>query len=177
MKFRVFVSIVSVFLLLGFSLVRAEDVVSKGKKVSIEYTLKLKDGTVVDTNVGKAPLTYIQGSGQIIPGLEKALEGMKVGESKHVVVPPEEAYGEVNKDAFLEVKKDRIPKEALRVGAYLQGRGPKGESVIARVSEIKKDTVVLDFNHPLAGKTLYFDVKILDIKDHVPAGHPPIKTP
>jgi FKBP-type peptidyl-prolyl cis-trans isomerase SlyD len=147
-----------------------EATVADGKAVSIEYTLRLEDKSVVDTNVGKEPFTYVQGSRQIIPGLEKALAGMKVGESKKVTVKPEEGYGEVNKEAFQEVKKELVPQEDLKVGAELQGRDSVGRVIRARVSEIKDDTVVLDLNHPLAGKTLYFDVKVLDIKD-APAGH------
>ncbi len=138
--------------------------VTKGKVVSIEYTLKLKDGTVVDSNVGGKPFTFIQGSHQIIPGLEKAIEGMKVGESKHVVLPPKDAYGEVDRNAFVEVPKEKVPK-GVKEGTYLQGTDPQGGKILVRVAKVKKDTVVLDFNHPLAGKTLYFDVKVLDVRD------------
>lgn len=150
-----------------------EATVADGKAVSIEYTLRLEDKSVVDTNVGKEPFTYVQGSNQIIPGLEKALAGMKVGDSKKVTVKPEEGYGEVNKEAFQEVKKEFVPEENLKVGTELQGRDSTGRVIRARVTEIKKDTVVLDLNHPLAGKTLYFEVKVVDIKD-VPEGHVPI---
>ncbi len=140
-------------------------VVSTGKEVSIEYTVKLEDGTTVDTSVGKKPLTYIHGHKQLIPGLEKALEGMKVGETKHIVVPPEEGYGLRDSKAIVEVTKDKVPKNALKVGTLLQAQNPHGGIVYARVTQIKDKTVVLDLNHPLAGKTLYFDVKILDVKE------------
>ena len=80
--------------------------VSAGTKVSIEYTLRLEDKAVIDTNVGSDPLTYVHGSQQIIPGLEKALEGMKMGDSKQVTIKPEEGYGRVNEEAFVEVKKE-----------------------------------------------------------------------
>lgn len=142
----------------------AEKKVTSGKEVSIEYTLKLEDGTVLDTNVGGKPFTFVQGSHQIIPALEKAIEGMKVGQKKHVVVPPKDAYGEVDKNAFVEVPKEKVP-EGVKEGTYLQGTDPQGGKILVRVAEVKKDTVVLDFNHPLAGKTLYFDVKVLDVKD------------
>ena len=138
--------------------------VSPGTQVSIEYTLKLDDKNVFDTNVGADPLTFVHGSRQIVPGLEKALEGMKVGESKQVIVQPEEGYGIVHNEAFLELEKEKIPNEARQVGARVQGRTGDGKMVTAPVAEIKDATVVLDFNHPLAGKTLYFDVKILNIK-------------
>jgi FKBP-type peptidyl-prolyl cis-trans isomerase SlyD len=140
--------------------------VSTGKQVSIEYTLKLDNKNVFDTNVGADPLTYIHGSRQIVPGLEKALEGMKVGESKQVTVQPEEGYGMVHNEAFLELEKEKIPDDARQVGVRVQGRTGDGQVVTARVAEIKDTTVVLDFNHPLAGKTLYFDVKILNIQEH-----------
>jgi FKBP-type peptidyl-prolyl cis-trans isomerase SlyD len=160
-----------ILLVLGVALIPLEvssesskKVVTKGKRVSIEYTLKLEDGSTIDTNVGGKPFTFIQGANQIIPALEKAIEGMKVGETKHIVIPPEEGYGKINKDAFKEFSKEQIPKDALKVGTILQARGPKGEIFYARVAEIKEKTVVLDFNHPLAGKTLYFDVKILDVQ-------------
>lgn len=138
--------------------------VSAGKEVSIEYTLTLEDKKVVDTNVGKDPLTYKHGSGQLITGLETRLEGMAVGESKHITVSPEDGYGQVNPQAFQEVPKENIPADAMKVGTELIGRDAQGRVVRPRVSEIKEETVVLDFNHPLAGETLYFDVKILGVQ-------------
>jgi len=139
--------------------------VSKGKKISIEYTLKLEDQTVVDSNVGGEPLIYTHGSNQIISGLQKAMEGMKVGESKQISVKPEEGYKKVDEKALLEVDKKQIPPDALKIGAPLKGRYDSGQPFTAWVSEIKEETVVLDLNHPLAGKTLYFDVKVLDIQE------------
>lgn len=138
--------------------------VAAGRKVSIEYTLKLNDQSVIDSNVGLEPLNYTHGSQQIIPGLEKELEGMKIGDSRHVTVKPEDGYGEINEKAVVEVSKDMIPEEALKVGTPLQGQNADGQSIMATVKEIKEKTVVLDHNHPLAGKTLIFDVKILDIQ-------------
>lgn len=139
--------------------------VSPGKEVSIEYTLRLEDKSVVDTNVGGEPLTYTQGEQQIISGLETEVEGMAVGESKAVTVPPERGYGVMDAAAFREVDNEHVPEGARVVGAKLQGRDASGQSVYARVAQVKEDTVILDFNHPLAGKTLFFEVKILDIKE------------
>jgi FKBP-type peptidyl-prolyl cis-trans isomerase SlyD len=139
--------------------------ISPGKEVSIEYTLKLDDDSMVASNVGSEPLVYVHGLNQIIPGLENALAGMSVGEIKRVTLPPDESYGLVDMEAFREVEKGQIPAEALHVGAQLQGREGDGEVVHARIAEIKEDSVVLDFNHPLAGKTLCFEVKVLNIKD------------
>ncbi len=138
--------------------------VSSGTKVSIEYTLRLEDKAVIDTNVGAEPLTYVHGSGQIVSGLEKGLEEMKIGESKEVAVNPEEGYGPVNPEAYMEAERGEIPPGAVRVGAQLEGQDDGGRPVYTRVVEVKDQTVVLDFNHPLAGKTLHFDVKILDIQ-------------
>ncbi|HSX79616.1 MAG TPA: peptidylprolyl isomerase [Candidatus Saccharimonadia bacterium] len=147
--------------------------VTEGKNVSLEYTLKLDDKSVVESNVGKQPLTYTHGTHQIVPGLEKALEGLTVGDTKEVTVAPADGYGEKDPEALQEVQKKLIPPDALVVGSRLQGQAPDGHMVYPQVAEIKDDTVVLDFNHPLAGKTLHFDVKILDIKQEPPQPQEP----
>jgi FKBP-type peptidyl-prolyl cis-trans isomerase SlyD len=138
--------------------------ISDGKTISIEYTLTLEDKKVLDTNVGGTPLNFTQGSHKIIPGLETALEGMKVGESKQVTVEPELGYGPINPQAVQEVPIDKIPEEARKVGAQLKGKDGQGQMVQARVSEVKEQVVMLDYNHPLAGEKLFFDVKVLDIQ-------------
>lgn len=137
--------------------------VSNGKQVTLEYTLKLDDQSVVDTNVGGEPIKVTQGNHEVVPGLEKALEGMTVGEKKKVTVGPAEAYGAVDPQAFQEVDRKMVPVESQKVGAQLEGTTTDGQKVYPRISEVKSETVVLDFNHPLAGKTLYFDVKVLDV--------------
>ncbi len=114
-----------------------EVTVSSGTRVSIEYTLRLEDKAVIDTNVGSDPLTYVHGSDQMIPGLQKGLEGMKIGESKQVTVKPEEGYGAADPEAFTEVGKEKIPQSALRVGAQLKGRDASGRPVYARVVEVR----------------------------------------
>jgi FKBP-type peptidyl-prolyl cis-trans isomerase SlyD len=139
--------------------------ISSGKKVSIEYTLTLEDKSVIDTNVGSEPLSFVQGSHKIISGLQNALEGLKIGDSKQVTIKPEDGYGLVDQKAIMEVSKEQIPQDALKVGAHLQGQNDDGQVITAMVAEIKEQTVVLDFNHPLAGKTLHFDVKIVDIQE------------
>ena len=167
---KLLVMLISVMFLLvapltGFAKEKKKKVaiVEDGKKVSIEYTLKLEDGTVIDSNVGGKPFTYVQGKHQIVKGLEEGLAGLKVGDSKHVVVPPEKGYGKINKDAFIEVSKDKVP-EGVKVGSMLKGTGKDGRPFYVKVAEVKEKTVVLDLNHPLAGKTLYFDVKVLNIE-------------
>ena len=119
----------------------------------------------MDSNVGGVPLVYVQGSHQIIPGLEKVMEGMKAGENRQITVRPEEAYGKVEAEALVEVDKKQIPPDAQKVGAQLQGQNEQGQVFTARVSEVRDETVLLDFNHPLAGKTLYFDIKVLNVKE------------
>ena len=137
--------------------------VSNGKQVTLEYTLTLDDQSVVDTNVGGEPLKVTQGSHQIIPGVEKQIEGMAVGEKKKFSVAPTEGYGTIDPKAFREVDKKMVPADAQKVGTQLEGKTAEGRKVFPRISEVKNETVVLDFNHPLAGKTLYFDVKVLDV--------------
>jgi FKBP-type peptidyl-prolyl cis-trans isomerase SlyD len=143
----------------------APGAVQNGATVSIEYTLKDEGGQVLDSNLGKAPLTFVHGRRQIIPGLERELVGMRPGEQKAVVVAPDDGgYGPVVPSAQQEVPKEVIPKEGLKVGTQLTARSGSGEVRPVTVKEIKDTTVVLDFNHPLAGKTLFFDVKILNVQ-------------
>src|SRR5574337_80088 len=118
--------------------------IQNGSTVKLEYTLTDEKGTLLDTNKGKEPLSYTHGQGQIIPGLEKALSGLHVGDTKHVVVPPNEAYGPVRPEAFVEVPKERIPEKSQAVGAHLIAQGKNGEPLHALVKEVKEKTIVLD---------------------------------
>ncbi len=139
-------------------------VIAAGKKVKFDYTLTV-DAQQVETTTGKQPLEYTQGKNQLIPGLEKQLDGMKVGETKSVVVKPDDGYGQVRKDAFREFEKTKLPKDTEpKVGMMLELKDKDGNAYPATISEVKDKTVVLDFNHPLAGKELKFDVKIVSIE-------------
>ena len=139
---------------------RAEDlVVADGKKVSFEYTLTA-DKAVVDTNVGKDPVSYVHGQKQIIPGLEKAFTGMKVGESKHVDIAAKDAYGAYDEKAHVTIEKSKVPPD-IKVGSMLAS--PDGRPV--KVIGVNDDNVVLDLNHPLAGKDLAFDVKVVKVEN------------
>lgn len=150
------------FLLMLDSPARAQAaLVAPGRSVTLEYTVKLDDGTVVDSSDEGGPLTYVQGDGEMLPALEAALSGMAVSERKSIRLEPEDAYGRVDPDAFREVPIDDIPESARRVGATLRARG-SGETM--RVDEIREKTIVLDYNNPLAGKALTFDVEILSIE-------------
>jgi FKBP-type peptidyl-prolyl cis-trans isomerase SlyD len=143
----------------------APTAVENGSTVSLEYTLKDEAGSVLDSNKGGNPLVFVQGQRQIIAGLERELVGMRPGEEKKVVVAPEDGgYGPVVPGAQREVPKDAIPKEGLKVGTHLTAHSGSGEARVATVKEIRDTTVVLDFNHPLAGKTLVFDVKVLGVE-------------
>ena len=137
--------------------------IQDGSVVSFEYTLKDDDGKVIDSNVGGEALEYTHGAGHIVPGLEKELVGLSQGDSKKVTVAPEEGYGSVEPGAFLDVPKAQVPEEARTVGTQLHATGQDGNPMSAVVAEIKEDSVTLDFNHPLAGKQLHFDVKIVAV--------------
>jgi FKBP-type peptidyl-prolyl cis-trans isomerase SlyD len=149
-------------------------VVKDGMMVSLEYTLKSPDGKVMETSKGREPLKYIHGQKMMIPGLEKELTGMKIGGEKHVTVKPEDGYGKINPNAVQEIPKEKIPPNGLKVGAVLAAKSPEGMVVPMTVRQIKEKTVVLDMNHPMAGKTLVFDVKVVDIQ---PAPLPPSSQP
>ena len=152
--------------------VKQENVVKDGSVVSLQYSLSEEKGSLIESNKGKDPLKYTHGSKQIVPGLEKELTGMKVGGEKRVKVKPEDAYGLVNPKAFQEVAKEQIPANGMKVGATLAAKGPHGQEIPVRIHEIKEKTVVLDLNHPMAGKTLLFDIKILDIQPSVRSRSP-----
>jgi FKBP-type peptidyl-prolyl cis-trans isomerase SlyD len=143
---------------------KQENVVKDGSVVSLQYSLSEENGDLIESNKGKDPLKYTHGTKQIVPGLEKELTGMKVGGEKRVKVKPEDGYGLVNSKAFQEVPKEQIPGNGMKVGATLAAKGPQGQEIPVRIHEIKEKTVVLDLNHPMAGKTLLFDIKILDIQ-------------
>ncbi len=137
----------------------ADDVV-----VSIDYTLTV-DGEVVDSTEGDTPLNFLQGHQNIIPGLERELAGMKIGDSKKVTVLPTEAYGEVDPDNIIDVPRSEFPADIpLEPGTELEVKNADGEVLSATINAINADTIKLDFNHPLAGKELSFDVTIVDLR-------------
>lgn len=132
--------------------------------VSIEY--EVRDGeSVVDSNVGGAPLVFMFGKGQIIPGLETGIVDMTIGEKGEVLVKAEDAYGELNPDAKQEVPKDQFAGIDLEIGMTLYGQGEDGSTVQVIVKEIGEENIIIDFNHPLAGKDLMFNVTINNVRD------------
>jgi len=132
--------------------------------VSIEY--EVRDGeTVVDSNVGGAPLVFMFGKGQIIPGLETGIKNMEIGDKGDVMVSPADAYGELNPEAKQEVPKDQFAGIDLELGMTLYGQGEDGATVQVIVKEIGEENIIIDFNHPLAGKTLMFSVTVNNVRD------------
>jgi FKBP-type peptidyl-prolyl cis-trans isomerase 2 len=142
----------------------AAPVAADGRKVAIEYTLTLEDGKAVSSNAGGKPFVYEQGSGALVPGLEAAVAGMAAGEAKRGVLVPEAAFGAVEKDFFAEVDASRIPEAERRVGAQLEYRDEDGQPILVRVHELRGDKVVIDFNHPLAGHPIRYEVKVLSVE-------------
>jgi len=142
----------------------AIDKVKSGDRVTVHYTGKLSDGTLFDSSEGRAPLTFTAGTGQVIPGFEKAVEGMKVKDKKNFTIPSHEAYGPVIKELVLEIPRERLPpKPDPQVGMQLIMRGPQGQQIPARIVKVEEKKVTIDMNHPLAGKDLNFDIEIVGI--------------
>ena len=132
--------------------------------VSIEY--EVRDGDkLVDGNVGGAPLVFMFGKGQIIPGLENGIKDMAIGEKGDILVKPADAYGEYNAEAKQEVPKEQFAGIELEVGMTLYGQGEDGGTVQVVVNEIGAETVIIDFNHPLAGKDLMFSVTVNNVRE------------
>jgi len=151
---------ISGYLVVPAAMAAEAAVIQSGRKVDIEYTLTLDDGSTVQSNVGGKPLSFVAGSGQIIPGLETALAGKAARDRVKVRIPAEQAYGATDPGKMQEVPLDKIPEDARKVGTLLSAQGFDGP---IRVAEVRPDVVVLDFNHPLAGKALTFDVLVLSI--------------
>jgi len=138
--------------------------VTAGKKISLEYSLFLEEDEAITSNTGQEPLVYEHGKHEIIPGLEQALEGMKIGEQRQVTLKPEEAYGPVVKEAIIEVDADKLPQESRMAGALVRLDLPDGQALEGQVTKLNHAKATVDFNHPLAGKTIHFDVKVVDIR-------------
>lgn len=132
--------------------------------VTLDYKLIVEDEMLESTEDGE-PILFIQGIGQIIPGLENALYGMEVGDQKTVVIQPEDAYGEYDPESLQEAKKEEFSEEVpLDVGTFLDLEDDEGDVLSAQVIAAEEDTVTLDFNHPLAGKTLTFEITVADLR-------------
>jgi FKBP-type peptidyl-prolyl cis-trans isomerase SlyD len=142
-----------------------KDTVQKDVVVSVEYTLHVENEEI-DSSKGQDPLQFLVGHGNIITGLEREMIGMKVGESKDVVIAPADGYGEFNEEAFLDVQRKDFPNDIpVEEGMELTVKDDAGQSRYARIDTIEGDTVTLNFNHPLAGDELHFNVKVIDLRE------------
>lgn len=137
--------------------------------VSIEYELTEAGGSdIIDSNKGQAPLDFITGKGQIIPGLESQLMSLTKGENADIKVNAAEAYGEVNPEAVDTLPKEQFAGLDLAVGMQLYGQGQNGETIAVTVKEFNDESVTIDYNHPLAGKDLMFSVTVVDVREATP---------
>ena len=138
--------------------------VKNGDVVKVHYTGKVQDGEQFDSSVGKEPLEFTVGAGQMIKGFDTGVVGMKLGDKKVVVISAEEGYGERSEEAMIEFPKENVPAEMkLEVGLSLTLQDQEGRPFPVTVTEIKEDAVVLDANHFLAGKTLVFDIEMVEV--------------
>lgn len=136
----------------------------KGKKVKVHYTGTLSDETIFDSSREREPLEFTVGAGQMIEGFDKAVEGMSVGEAKKVTISSEKAYGPVNKEALIAVPKTHLPEGMTpEIGMQLEATQEDGRKQMLVVAEVKENEVVLDANHPLAGKDLTFDIELMEV--------------
>lgn len=139
--------------------------ITDGVVVSLAYSLTV-DGEVIEQVGADEPLEYLHGADMIVPGLEAVLQGKQVGEKLHVTLPPDQAYGEYDEDEIEEIDLDEMPEsEQLQEGMMVEVEDEDGETYYAFVAEITDDSVVLDFNPPLAGKTLTYDVEVLGMRE------------
>ncbi len=137
--------------------------ISQGNTVVVHYTGTLDDGEVFDSSEGREPLEFVVGSGQLIPGFEKALMGMSPGEEKTVTLEPEDAYGPYEDDLVIDGPRSSFPVGEIRVGQSYTVQLAKGDEAEARVVSITGDRVRMDFNHPLAGKRLTFRLRVVSV--------------
>ncbi len=143
--------------------------IENGMVVDIDYAMHLGDGTVVDRSEPGQPVSYLHGIGQIVPGLERAVAGMSVGESKSVVLSPADGYGEHDPASIREIPRGGFMADlVLEPGMRFVARGPRGEDQPFSIQEVREDTVLADFNHPLAGRTLHFEVTVRGARDATP---------
>lgn len=140
--------------------------IAVNKAVSIDYTLTNDAGEVIDSSAGAAPMVYLHGAGNIIVGLEKALEGKRAGDELNVVVEPQDAYGEFSAELIAVLGREMFEGvDELEVGMQFHASGPDGSMQIVTIRDLDGDEVTVDGNHPLAGQRLTFQVKVIDVRD------------
>jgi|SRR5690606_6077080 len=135
-----------------------------GDTVRVHYTGRFEDGTVFDTSQDREPIEFTLGEHQVIPGFENAVTGMQAGETKTAQIPPEEAYGERREDLLIDVPRAEVPADIdPQIGQTLQVQGAGGQVFPVVVANVGEDMITLDANHPLAGRSLIFDIQLIDI--------------
>jgi peptidylprolyl isomerase len=135
-----------------------------GDKVKVHYTGKLENGEVFDSSKDRQPLEFEIGGGNVMPGVEKGIIGMEIGDTKSIQIPPEDAFGPWRRELLVDLKRNEFPENMnLTVGQKLQMRHMDGDPLSLIITDVNEDTVMLDANHPLAGKTLVFDVELIGI--------------
>ena len=140
--------------------------VSSNKVVTIDYKLKNDEGTVIYSSENRDPLSYIQGAGRIIPGLEDALVGKEEGESFSVAIEPDKAYGEYDSSLVFNVPKNQFQEpDNIKEGMRIQVQMQDGKTRAVTIKDIGEQKVSLDANHPLAGKTLHFDIEVKEVRE------------
>lgn len=140
--------------------------IKKNDRIKVHYTGRLSNGEVFDSSMDREPLEFQVGQGQIIPGFENGVLDMKLNEKKTLVIPSEEAYGEPREDLIHEIANEHLPEDMEpEVGMGLVSRSPEGQEIPLIVKEVKEDSIVVDANHPLAGKELTFEIEIVGIND------------
>ena len=137
--------------------------ITQGSTVEVHYTGKFTNEEVFDSSEGRDPLQFQIGTGQIIPGFENAIMGKNIGDKVQVTISAEEAYGEVREDLFVQVPLDKLPGE-VEVGQTLQADAGNGQPVTVIVEQVNEDHVVINGNHPLAGKELVFDIEVVSVQ-------------
>ncbi|RKX28436.1 MAG: peptidylprolyl isomerase [Candidatus Zixiibacteriota bacterium] len=138
--------------------------VKEGDKVKVHYTGKLEDGTVFDSSENRPPLEFEIGKGSVIPGFEQGVVGMELNGKKTVTIAPEEAYGQRRDELMVEVTKNEFPPDIdPTIGQQLQIKRPDGHIIDVTITKVEGEQVTLDANHPLAGKTLVFDIELVEI--------------
>lgn len=142
----------------------ASGVIGDDMVVTLDYTLTV-DGEIIDSSIGSQPIEFIQGHGQIIPGLERELYGLALGDGKDVIVAAVDGYGDRDPNAIADIPREQFPPQIpLKPGVELQLRGQDGEELEAYIEGVGEETVRLNFNHPLAGKDLHFSIKVVELR-------------